>query len=153
MHTVRTGAGALLAVWLVCTVLVACGETTPVERNTVPPCGTVRAAAGRVLPENAAAAGAAENCFAHAYATGCRIEMYLVYIDVAGNATTTQSFLEKLGRSDTCAVADIVQVSPATGGGTPVPTQTYACAGMQQQADGLLFSRCGQEGNVLVPAP
>jgi hypothetical protein len=152
MSTTRTGAAALLVAWLMGGALVACGVTTPIERNTVPPCGTVRASAGRVLPADAAAARTAEECFAQNYATHCHTAMRLIYIDVAGNVSTTQTFIEELGKADTCTVADAVQVSTATGGGTPAPVQDYACAGMQQLANGLLFTSCGQEGDPLVPA-
>jgi len=32
------------------------------------------------------------------------------------------------------------------------PGNTYMCAGLAQQAGGLHFSGCGDEGNVVVPA-
>jgi hypothetical protein len=64
----------------------------------------------------------------------------------------TQNFIEHLSNGK-CAVTDSVQGYTANGGGKTFPTLTYACSGVQQQADGLHFTACGQEGDVLVPAP
>jgi hypothetical protein len=65
---------------------------------------------------------------------------------------TTQNFIEHSSNGK-CAVMDSVQGYTANGGGKTFPTLTYACSGVQQQADGLHFTACGQEGDVLVPAP
>jgi hypothetical protein len=49
-----------------------------------------------------------------------------------------------------CVITDAVQRSVL-----PRPPQnvgTYTCTGLTQQADGLHFTNCGSEGNVLVPA-
>jgi hypothetical protein len=64
----------------------------------------------------------------------------------------TRTFTESLVNGH-CAVTDAVQAYTANGGGKTYPTQRYACAGVQLQADGLHFTSCGQDGDVLVPAP
>jgi hypothetical protein len=113
-------------------------------------CGTVHVAAGRVLPQQAAAASAAESCFAHAYAT-CQ-PATLTYTSMGVDTGATQNFIERPVNGK-CALSDVVQAYTANGGGKTFPTQTYTCSGMQQQADGLHFTGCGQEGDVLVLAP
>jgi hypothetical protein len=140
--------GALLAVWLVCLALAACGTTTP--PSAMHQCGAVHVAAGRVLPQEAAAASAAESCFTHAYAI-CQ-PATLTYTSMGVDTGTTQNFIEHL-LSGHCALTDSVQGYSANGGGKTLPTQTYTCSGMQQRTDGLHFTDCGQEGDVLVPAP
>jgi hypothetical protein len=141
--------GALLAVWLVFPALAACGTST-VYPNVAHQCGTVNLAAGRVLPADAAAASAAENCFAHNYAS-CQASV-LSFTAMGVDTGTTQTFAEHLSNGR-CTVTDTVQGYTANGGGKTFPAQTYTCAGVQQQADGLHFSACGQQGDVLVPAP
>ena len=147
-HQLRWPASVLLAAWLVCGALAACGMTTP--PNAMHHCGTVHVAAGRVLPQEAAAASAAESCFAHAYTT-CQPST-LTYTSMGVDTGTTQNFIEALSNGK-CALTDIVQGYTANGGGKTYPAQTYTCSGMQQQADGLHFTDCGQVGNVVVPAP
>jgi hypothetical protein len=142
-------AGALLVVWLVFPMLAACGTPT-VHPNAFHQCGTVHVAAGRVLPADAAAATAAENCFAHNY-TSCQATV-LTFTAMGVDTGATQNFAESLVNGK-CTVTDTVQGYTAVGGGKTFPTQTYTCAGVQPQADGLHFTACGQQGDVLVPAP
>jgi hypothetical protein len=148
MRTVRMGVVVLPAVWLVCGVLAACGETTP--PFVFHSCGTVHVAAGRVPPGDAAAATAAENCFAQAYTT-CQPTV-LTYTSMGVDTGTTQTFSASRVNG-ACAVKDVVQAYTANGGGKTFPSQTYTCTGVQQRADGLLFTSCGAAGDVLVPAP
>jgi hypothetical protein len=145
--------GTLFAAWLVCAALAvsglaACGATTP--PNAFHQCGTVHVAAGRILPQDAAAASAAETCFAHNF-TNCQASV-LTVTEMGVDTGTTHNFTENL-MNGKCTVRDIVQGYTANGGGTTFPSQTYTCAAMQQQADGLHITDCGQEGTVLVPAP
>jgi hypothetical protein len=144
----RMGMAALLAVGLACGALAGCGETTP--PFVFHSCGTVHVAAGRVLPADAAAATAAENCFAQAYTT-CQATV-LTYTSIGVDTGSTQTFSESRFNG-ACAVKDIVQGYTANGGGKTFPSQTYACTGVQQRSDGLLFTSCGAAGDVLVPAP
>jgi hypothetical protein len=134
--------------WLACTALAGCGASTP--PTAFHKCGTVNLAAGRVLPQEAATASAAESCFAHAYASCQPAE--LTYTSMGVDTGTTQHFIEHLSNG-TCAVTDSVQGYTANFGGKTFPTQTYTCSSMQQEADGLHFTGCGQAGDVLVPAP
>jgi hypothetical protein len=141
--------GALLAVWLVFPTLAACGTSTVIP-NVAHQCGTVHVAAARVLPADAAAASAAESCFAHNYAS-CQAAV-LTVTTMGVDTGTTQTFAEHLSNGQ-CTVTDTVQGYTANGGGKTFPAQTYTCTGVHQQADGLHFSACGQQGEVLVPAP
>jgi hypothetical protein len=34
-----------------------------------------------------------------------------------------------------------------------MPSQTYACAALEQKQDGLLFKSCGDEGDLFIPVP
>jgi hypothetical protein len=151
MNTVRTGAVALLVVGPVCGALLACAVTTPIEHNVFQQCGTVRTAVGHVLPQDAAAATAAESCFARAYTTGCQASV-LTYTSMGVDTGVTQTFSESRFNG-ACAVKDTVQGYTANGGGKTFPSQTSACTSVRQQADGLLFTSCGAAGDVLVPAP
>ena len=150
MRAVRMGTVALLVVVLVCGLLLACGVTTPVEHNVFQQCGTVHVAAGRVLPGDAATATAAEDCFARAYAT-CQPSV-LTYTSMGVDTGATQTFSASRVNG-ACALKDVVQGYTANGGGKTFPSQTYTCASVEQQADGLLFTSCGAAGDVLVPAP
>jgi hypothetical protein len=141
--------GILLFLFVLGAALAACGSTSP-HPNAFVHCGTVRVTAGRVQPADAAAARAAENCFAHNY-TSCQASV-LAYTDMGVDTSTTHDLAESAFNGK-CAVTDQVQRSIAPGGGTPFPAQTYTCAAVQQQADGLHVTGCGQEGTVLVPAP
>jgi hypothetical protein len=142
-------AGTLLAIWLVFPALAACG-TSIIHPNAFHQCGTVHIAAGRVLPADVAAAASAENCFAHSYAS-CQAAV-LTFTAMGVDTGTTQNFAEHLSNGQ-CTVTDTVQGYTAVGGGKTFPARTYTCARVQQQADGLHITACGQQGDVLVPAP
>jgi hypothetical protein len=92
------------------------------------------------LPADAAAASAAENCFPHNYAT-CQAAV-LTFTAMGVDAGTTQNFAEHLSNGQ-CTVTDTVQGYTAVGVGKTFPTQTYTCARVQQQEDGLHFTACG----------
>jgi hypothetical protein len=137
-----------VALALACGALAACGETTP--PNAFHQCGAVHVAAGRVLPGDAAAARAAEDCFARDYASCAPATLVFTFMGV--DTGTTRTFSESLSNGK-CTVTDAVQGYTANGGGKTFPTQTYTCAGLRQQADGLHVTGCGQDGDVVVPAP
>src|SRR6266581_600508 len=108
-------------------------------------CGTVQARANG--PVNPAAARQAEDCFwrvSHA----CR-PATLVFSKMGVDTVLTRTFrsTEDNGK---CAISDTVQ----NGGpdAVPTPPRTYTCAGLTQQADGLHFTSCGADGDILVPA-
>ena len=108
-------------------------------------CGTVQASANGLI--NPAAARQAEDCFwrvSHA----CR-PAALVFSKIGIDTVLTRTFrsTEDHGK---CPILDTVQ----NGGpdSIPTPPRTYTCAGLTQQADGLHFSSCGEDGDILVPA-
>jgi hypothetical protein len=108
-------------------------------------CGTVQARANG--PVNPAAARQAEDCFwrvSHA----CR-PATLVFSKMGVDTVLTRTFMSTEDNGK-CAITDTVQ----NGGpdSIPTPPRTYTCASLTQQADGLHFTSCGADGDILVPA-
>ena len=137
------GAVLILALLIaVVGVTAAFAVRTPAQGQN---CGTVHTSANRLI--NPAAARQAENCFwrvSHA----CR-PAALVFSKMGIDTVLTRTFrsTEDHGK---CPILDTVQ----NGGpdSIPTPPRTYTCAGLTQQADGLHFSSCGEDGDILVPA-
>jgi len=124
-----------------------CGD----EGNIVVPlplaqqCGTVQASANGLI--NPGAARQAEDCFWRAYQT-CS-PATLAFSKTGVDTVLTHTFTVT-GNNGKCAISDTVQ----NGGpdAIPTPPRTYTCAGLTQQADGLHFTSCGADGDILVPA-
>lgn len=148
-----------LMIMLVCLCLgifmVACGtngETTTGSgtggapmKFAVQPCGTIHTTP-RGIPTDTSAAKTAEDCFAQDYkqCQPATLNFDLLSLDSGVNRTFTIK-----NTNGQCTITEAVQhyVVPRT----PGPAQVYTCSGMTQEADGLHFSSCGQDGDVVVP--
>ena len=108
-------------------------------------CGTVQASANGLI--NPAAARQAEDCFWRAFQTCSPATLAFSKMGVDTVLTHTFTITQDNGK---CSISDTVQ----NGGpdAIPTPPRTYTCSGLTRQVDGLHFSSCGEDGDILVPA-
>lgn len=151
-HVLAPGLALLLVL-----LLAACGGNaggtttgsggTPTPTPPLQHCGIVHTQRLQVVPADKNLALGVENCFWLAYQQ-CH-PATMTYSQ--GNLDTIMLHTFSLkSQGGQCVITDAVQRSVL-----PRPPQnvgTYTCTGLTQQADGLHFTRCGSEGNVLVPA-
>lgn len=132
--------------------LAACapGSTTGAGQTPTPPqqCGSIHMTTG--LPNSIdASAGQVETCFWQAYQHCQAATMNLTAMGV--DAGSIRAFTITPNGS-ACTVQDTIQyyVIPKGNG----PAHTYTCTGLAQpKQGGLLFTACGADGDVAVPAP
>ena len=154
-----SGIGTLLSMGLVlvviCVGLVACGSNTttigggsnptPTVATQVQKCGNVQAnPLGH--PLNGTTAKQAEDCFWQAEQK-CQ-PATLTYIAGGVDTITTHIFTIQ-SNGGQCSVSDAM--THAIVPSKPSVTKTYTCSSVNQQADGLHFSTCGSEGDIVVP--
>lgn len=144
-------AGVRVLIALLALVLVGCGQSTQTgsggSTSANPQnCGTVTIHQANNSTD--ASASAPESCFYTAYQTCASAALTVTTTGV--DAGTTRTFTT---RSDgaRCIISDAVStyVVPRP----PSAAKTYTCSGLTKQNDGLHFTSCGADGNVLVPAP
>ena len=90
----------------------------------------------------------AEDCFFQAFQQ-CRAAALTVTMSGVDAGTINRFTLEKNG--DRCRIVDSVVIYVV-----PRPTaapQVSTCADLVRQNGGLLFKGCGDQGDILVPAP
>jgi hypothetical protein len=135
------GAVSILALLIVGVGVAVAGRTPAQGQN----CGTVQASANGLI--NPAAARQAEDCFWRAFQACSPATLAFSKMGVDTVLTRTFRSTEDNGK---CTISDTVQ----NGGpdAIPTPPRTYTCAGLTQQADGLHFTSCGVDGDILVPA-
>ncbi len=134
--------------------LVACGTNTggggvtnptPTVSTQVQKCGSVQTnPMGH--PLDGASAKQAENCFWQADQKCQPATLTYTATSVDTIATHTFTIANNGGQ---CSVTDTVKHSivPAQ----PKAAKTYTCGSVAQKPDGLHFSSCGEEGEVVVP--
>ncbi|GHO84706.1 hypothetical protein [Dictyobacter formicarum] len=135
---------------LVAVALAACGSMVegapnPTPTRQVSKCGSVQTSP-RGLPLNAAMAKQAEACFWQAYQKCQPATLGFTRTSVDTVAVHTFS-IRTSGQS--CSVTDTMQhaIVPAK----LSAARTYTCTGVAAKSDGLHFSGCGDEGDVVVP--
>ena len=124
--------------------------THPATRVTQPgvrvrKCGTVQGLGRLEAPVGVTSGEQAENCFWQAF-QHCQ-PATLVFITSSPGMAMTRTFTIS-NNNGTCSIADARQQRIASN--PPSPAGTYTCAGLTQQSGGLLFSACGQDGDVVV---
>lgn len=124
--------------------LAACGGS---DSATAQNCGQLQSLNGHFL-EAGDKVKQSESCFFHAFqqCSAATLTFRASGVDAGVIHTfTTQN------NGGVCSISDQTQhyVAP----NPPQAGATYTCTGLTQQADGLHFSGCGDEGIVLVPAP
>ena len=118
---------------------------TPTTSTQVQKCGSVRTNP-RGTPLNGSTAKQAEDCFWQAYQKchAASLSFTTSGVDtVAVHTFTIQS------NGEQCTINDAVQHAIV-----PAPlsaAKTYTCTGITQQADGLHFASCGNDGDIVVP--
>lgn len=148
--TQRAVATMLLSCILVVAALAACGSTVKGAPNPTPTlhvhtCGSVQTSP-RGLPLNAAIAKQAEACFWQSYQK-CQPAM-LEFASRSIDTVALHTFSIRTSGQN-CSVTDAMQhaIVPAK----LSAAKTYTCAGVAATSDGLHFSVCGDEGDVIVP--
>lgn len=142
--------GLLLAV--IAVGIAACASSSTGSQNPTPTtptqaqkCGSVRTNP-RGTPVNGAAAKQAEDCFWQAFQQ-CH-PASLSFTSTGVDTVEVHTFtIQSNGQQ--CSVNDAGQHAIV-----PAPlsaAKTYACTGVAMQADGLHFTGCGNEGNIIVP--
>jgi hypothetical protein len=134
-------------------LLVACGTNSGTATGSgstpktvaVQNCGNIHTTPRGILADTTSAI-TVENCFAQAYkqCQPATLNFLLVSLDSGVNRTFTIK-----SANGQCTITDAAQhyVVPQK----PGPAQVYTCSGLTQEADGLHFSSCGQDGDILVP--
>lgn len=143
--------GLLLA--LVSIGLAACGYSgsNPGSSPSTQPqaqvhkCGIVQGLGRLEVPAGGTSGEQAENCFWQAF-QHCR-SATLVFITSSPGMALIRTFTIH-NNNGSCSVSDAMQQRIASN--PPSPAETYTCAGLTQQPGGLLFSACGQDGDVVV---
>jgi hypothetical protein len=107
-------------------------------------CGMVSVLFERVMSSEAQEA---EDCFYKAY-LNCA-PATLVFRRSFGDAVALHTFTIQSGDAS-CVIADARQtfISPSP----PRPVTNVTCSSLTSTSDGLLFSVCGSDGDILVPA-
>ena len=162
----RSTAFAVLSIWLMMALagvgLAACGysgsqsntpstQSQPQAQVTHPPvpaqkCGVVQGLAYLEVPPSDTGAARAENCFWQAF-QHCR-PATLVFITSSTDTALIRTFTIH-DENGTCSISDAKQQRIVPN--PPSPAGTYTCTGLVQKPDGLHFSACGKDGDVLVP--
>lgn len=145
---------ALLFCTLVILILAACGSTasggpgpTPMVTVTLQAlkCGSIQTNP-RGLPLDTARAKQAGACFWQAYQ---KCQPAMLQFTRASVDTVASHMFSIHTSGQNCSVTDSMQhtVVPAK----PSEAKTYACTAVTSKSDGLHFSACGEEGDVVVP--
>lgn len=137
--------GVALGMALLGAAVAGCSQaagSNPAPQN----CGTVQLR-GTTLVDGANA-GQAETCFYQAFQQCQRASLAVNEMGV--DAGTDRTFSTAAGSGPGCVISDAVTTYV-------VPTRhntttTYTCAGLSRKDGGLLFSSCGADGDVYVPA-
>lgn len=108
-------------------------------------CGIVQGPGRLEVPVGVTSGEQAENCFWQAF-QHCR-PATLVFITSSPGMALIRTFTVH-NNNGSCSVSDAMQQRIASN--PPSPAETYTCAGLTQQPGGLLFSSCGQDGDVVV---
>src|SRR5437588_4082613 len=142
----------LLRLVMFITRIAACASSSTGSQNPTPTtstqaqkCGSVRTNP-RGIPLNGAAAKQAEDCFWQAYQ---KCHAASITFTTTGVDTVAVHTFTIQNNGEQCSVSDAVQhaIVPAS----LSAAKTYTCTGVTKQADGLHFTGCGNEGNIIVP--
>jgi len=136
--------------------LAACGSSGSHQSSTpstqsqlqaqVTQCGVVQGLAHLEVPPSDTGAARAENCFWQAF-QHCR-PATLVFITSSADTALIRTFTIH-DENGACSISDAKQQRIVPN--PPSPAGTYTCTGLVQKPDGLHFSACGKDGDVLVP--
>jgi hypothetical protein len=154
--------GLLIA--LASTGLAACGysgsnqgstpspQSRPQAQVTHPPvpvqkCGVVQSLARLEVPPSDTGAERVETCLWQAFQHCHPAE--LVFISSSPGTALIRTFTIS-SNNGACSISDARQQRIASN--PPSVAGTYTCTGLVQKPGGLLFTACGKDGDVLVPA-
>jgi len=145
LSVARRWLGVVLGITLLGAAVAGCGQTAggnPAPQN----CGTVQLRGASLM--DGANAGQAETCFYQAFQHCQRASLAVNEMGV--DSGTDRTFTTVAGSGAGCVISDAVSTYV-------IPTQhsnttSYTCAGLSRKDGGLLFSSCGADGDVYVPA-
>ncbi len=137
--------------------IAACGSRTtttgpaapsPTATVAVQECGVVQTGPGSHKVTNDDLAKQATDCFWKAFQQ-CH-PANLIYRAGGVDTILVRTFTIQ-NNNGQCSITDAAQhfIVPHP---TPVVSKAFTCAGVTQQADGLHFSACGDDGDVVVPS-
>jgi hypothetical protein len=158
-HFLALGLALLLMLLAACGTNVA-GTTTGSNGSTGNPgatasatgatvaenCGAVHTARQVVVPADTSKAPGIEDCFWQAYQQ-CHAAT-LSYVQGSVDTAQIHTFTLK-SQNNQCVITDALQSQVVPRPAKPVGT--YTCTGLTRANDGLHFSACGNDGDVVVP--
>lgn len=118
---------------------------TPTTSTQAQKCGSVRTNP-HGIPLNGTTAKQAEDCFWQAYQ---KCQPASLGFTATGVDTVAVHTFTLQSNGQQCTISDAVQHAIV-----PAPlsaAKTYTCTGITQQADGLHFASCGNDGDIVVP--
>lgn len=110
-------------------------------------CGTVRTLGPHVIAADRAGAKQAENCFWLAFQQ-C-LPATFVYVMGGVDTAITRTFTIESDNKGSCTLSDMRQFRMIPS--PPEAPKTYMCKSMIEKPDGLHFSGCDVDGDVIVP--
>jgi len=110
-------------------------------------CGEVHTLNGQ-FSESGGTVRQTENCFWQAFQQCSAATLTFEASGIDAGVIHTFTTVNNNGK---CSISDATQhyIAP----NPAQPGKTYSCTGLTQQADGLHFLNCGDEGNIVVPLP
>jgi hypothetical protein len=140
----RAGAASATAALALCSLAAFSGMPAQAAAPADGACGTVRIGMQASTSKDS---WAAQNCFSKAFANCDAATLFVTYGGVDAGVRRTFTTL----RSDfdgSCQVADIVEHYRMP---NYSQSNTYLCSSVSQTTDGLVFAKCGGDGDVMVP--
>ena len=143
----------LIALAAVMLILSACGSkstTTGGQPGSTPAaqvqkCGSVETSPNGLIT-SATQAKLAESCFWQAYQQCHAATLNFTKHSLDTGAIYAFTIVNTNGQ---CSISNATQTYIAPH--PPKSGKTYTCTGLTQQADGLLFTSCGEVGDIVVP--
>ncbi len=127
-------------------------QSQPQAQVTHPPlkvqkCGVVQSLGSLEVPPGDTRAERVETCLWQAF-QHCR-PATLVFINNSPGTALIRTFTI-FSNNGACSISDARQQRSASN--PPSVAETYTCTGLVQKPGGLLFTACGKDGDVFVPA-
>jgi hypothetical protein len=120
---------------------------TATKTSAAQNCGVIHTMRLMVVPADQNHAKSTEDCFWQAY-QGCHTATF-TYFQASVDTANIHTFSLQ-SQNGQCVITDALQQQTI-----PRPAKaiaSYTCTGLAQQSDGLHFTSCGSEGNLVVPA-
>ncbi|HXM18049.1 MAG TPA: hypothetical protein VN934_04500 [Candidatus Tumulicola sp.] len=142
---VRLGAASAAAALAVCSLAAFSGlPSRAADVSGDGTCGSVRIGLQATTSKDA---WAAQTCFSKAFAKCDPATLFVSFGGVDSGVRRTFTTLTS-NFDGTCQVVDVVEHYRVP---NYSQSDTYLCSSVSQTSDGLIFTRCGADGDVMVP--